>query len=205
MKVRRYKIGIVDYGIGNISSLRYTLKNIGFDTILSSRREELNICDALILPGVGAYQTAMKKLRDTKLDAYIRKIALQGKPILGICLGMQLLGEESLENGKTEGLGLLPAKVIPLGDNKWHIGWNGIKQLNQQDSTQREDKDYYYFNHSYMMECDENIVVSYTYIPEKIIAAVKKDKITGLQFHPEKSQHAGKILLQTLLEELINA
>ena len=205
MREIKYRVGIVDYGIGNKSSLKYTIKKSGFSTIITSSREELSSCDALILPGVGAFPTAMQNLRDTALDEYLRKAAMKDKPILGICLGMQLLAKDSQENGETKGLGLLPGKVKPLGDNKWHIGWNSIKTQNNLQTILKEDKDYYYFNHSYMMECDESIVEGYAYLPKRIVAAVRQNNIAGLQFHPEKSQNGGRNLLKRLLEDLINA
>ena len=198
-------IGIVDYGVGNLFSLESSLKAIGAEAKLVSSSDGLRAADRIILPGVGAFGDAAKKLRSSGLFDEIKREAESGKPILGICLGMQLLFEKSLEFGVHEGLGLIGgevrpiAEVIPKGYKIPHIGWNGLefiphplfKYLNEGDSV--------YFVHSfYGADCPD--VIATTDYGAKLTAAVARKNVMGCQFHPEKSGKVGLSILKAFCE-----
>lgn len=201
-------VGIINYGLGNLGSIQNMLKVIGEKSIISSNPEELDKCDRYILPGVGAFDAGMKKLNESGLTEYIKKKAnKEKKPILGICLGMQLLGRKS-EEGTLPGLGLIPFDNIRfrLDDTDLkipHMGWD-IVELKQDnpllsglEGTQR-----YYFVHSYHALCDskENVLMTCDYGYE-FAASVVKDNIMGVQFHPEKSHDFGMALLRNFVKE----
>ncbi len=198
-------IGIVDCGVGNLFSLKSSLKAIGAEAKLFSSSDGLRSADRIILPGVGAFGDAAKKLRSSGLFDEIKREAESGKPILGICLGMQLLFEKSLEFGVHEGLGLIGgevrpiAEVIPKGYKIPHIGWNGLefiphplfKYLNEGDSV--------YFVHSfYGADCPD--VIATTDYGAKLTAAVARKNVMGCQFHPEKSGKVGLSILKAFCE-----
>lgn len=201
-------VGIINYGLGNLGSIQNMLKVIGEKSIISSNPEELDKCNRYILPGVGAFDAGMKKLGESGLDVYIKEKAnKEKKPILGICLGMQLLGRKS-EEGTLPGLGLIPFDNIRfrLDDTDLkvpHMGWDIVefKQdnplLNGLGGTQR-----YYFVHSYHALCDskENVLMTCDYGYE-FAASVVKGNIMGVQFHPEKSHDFGMALLRNFVKE----
>lgn len=201
-------VGIINYGLGNLGSIQNMLKVIGEKSIISSNPEELDKCDRYILPGVGAFDAGMKKLNESGLTEYIKEKAnKEKKPILGICLGMQLLGRKS-EEGTLPGLGLIPFGNIRfrLDDTDLkvpHMGWDIVefKQdnplLSGLEGTQR-----YYFVHSYHAQCDskENVLMTCDYGYE-FAASVVKDNIMGVQFHPEKSHDFGMALLRNFVKE----
>ncbi len=196
-------IAIVDYGVGNLFSLKSSLAAIGEQVTVTSDKEELNNADQIILPGVGAFQDAARKLRESGLDKTLIELAGSGKPILGICLGMQLLFEESYEYGVHKGLGLIKGKVKPIKDvipNGYkipHIGWNPLifkketplfKEIKENDSV--------YFVHSfYAADCDESVLATAEYGAE-LTAAVGRKNVFGCQFHPEKSGKVGLAILK---------
>lgn len=198
-------IGIIDYGLGNLGSIKNMLKVIGEKSIISSDTKELDKCDKLILPGVGSFDAGMSKLNNSGLADYIKKTALQDKkPILGICLGMQLLGLSS-EEGELHGLGLIPfcSKRFKLQDTNLkvpHMGWDIVDIKKDIPLTNglynSEKRQRYYFVHSYHAVCEseENILMTCDYGYE-FAAAVVKDNIMGVQFHPEKSHSFGMALL----------
>lgn len=201
-------VGIINYGLGNLGSIQNMLKVIGEKSIISSNPEELDKCDRYILPGVGAFDAGMKKLNESGLTEYIKEKAnKEKKPILGICLGMQLLGRKS-EEGTLPGLGLIPFDNIRfrLDDTDLkvpHMGWDIVefKQDNPLlcglEGTQR-----YYFVHSYHALCDskENVLMTCDYGYE-FAASVVKGNIMGVQFHPEKSHDFGMALLRNFVKE----
>ena len=197
-------IGIIDYGVGNLFSLKSSLEAIGQQVFVSGDARELEKADRLILPGVGAFGDAADKLRKTGLDAFVRQQAAAGKPLMGICLGMQLLFESSEEYGLHAGLGLLKGKVVAMegklpGDLKIpHMGWNGLR-ITKPDSRllQRiKDGDYVYFVHSFYASGCEDSLAADTEYGAAITAAVEKDNIFGCQFHPEKSGSVGLEILR---------
>lgn len=201
-------VGIINYGLGNLGSIQNMLKAIGEKSIISSNPEELDKCDRYILPGVGAFDAGMKKLSESGLNVYIKEKANnEKKPILGICLGMQLLGRKS-EEGTLPGLGLIPFDNIRfrLDDTDLkvpHMGWD-IVEFKQDNSLLKglEGTQRYYFVHSYHAQCDskENVLMTCDYGYE-FAASVVKDNIMGVQFHPEKSHDFGMALLRNFVKE----
>ena len=197
-------IGIIDYGVGNLFSLKSSFEAIGVDTFVSGDAADLNKADKLVLPGVGAFGDAAEKLRQTGLDRYVCKQAAQGVPLLGICLGMQLLFERSYEYGDHPGLGLLKGQVVPMTERLPqnlkipHMGWNSL-QLTKENSrlfANTKDGDFVYFVHSFFAEnCDDSLAAA-THYGINLTAAVEKDNIFGCQFHPEKSGNVGLDILR---------
>lgn len=200
-------IAIIDYGVGNLFSLTSSFKKIGVDVVATADKEVIKSADKLILPGVGAFADAIKKLRDSGLDRVIIDEAKKGKKIMGICLGMQLLFEKSYEYGEHDGLGLLKGKVVPM-ENRIpanlkipHIGWNALDFKRESEIFRYiNDGDFVYFVHSfYADECDDSVIATSEYGAE-ITAAVQKENVYGCQFHPEKSGGVGLNILKAFCE-----
>ena len=198
-------IGIIDYGVGNLFSLCSSCKAIGQEAFVSGDASELAKADRLILPGVGAFEDASKKLRDSGMADFVRAQAAAGKPLLGICLGMQLLFERSYEYGCHEGLGLLKGQVVPM-EGKLpaelkipHMGWNAL-EVKGGKLLSGMNGQYVYFVHSFFAEnCDDSLSAVTQYgIP--ITAAVEKGNVYGCQFHPEKSGNVGLNILRKFAE-----
>jgi imidazole glycerol-phosphate synthase subunit HisH len=197
-------IGIVDYGMGNLFSVSKALERLNADYFISGDKDELLSADALLLPGVGSFRDAMEVLQvDT-----IKEFAASGKPLLGICLGMQLLFEDSDENGFTKGLGLLPGHVRRFsGTNEAgetykvpHMGWNKLKFVNSSPLLEGLEEDYVYFVHSYYVDAENSeVLLAKANYHEEVSAVVGKDNIFGMQFHPEKSSKLGMALLSNFL------
>ncbi len=196
-------IAIIDYGVGNLFSLVSSLKSIGADVVVTDDKAVIAAADKLILPGVGAFGDARKKLSESGMDAVLLEEAQKGKPILGICLGMQLLFEKSYEYGTHTGLGLLSGEVVsmegvvPAHYKIPHIGWNAL-QFKKQNPLFRfiEEGDFVYFVHSYYVKnCDDSLLATTEYGAE-LTAAVAKDNVYGCQFHPEKSGSVGLNILR---------
>jgi len=201
-------IAIIDYGVGNLFSLQSSFRKIGADILVTSDPEALRKADKLILPGVGAFADAAKKLRESGLDRVVKEEAAKGKPIMGICLGMQMLFEKSYEYGEHEGLGLLKGSVVPMagaipGELKIpHIGWNAL-HIRRENTLLRyvNQDDCVYFVHSfYATGCEDSLIASAEY-GEELTAAVEKGNIMGCQFHPEKSGEVGLAILRAFCEE----
>ncbi len=194
-------VGIIDYGVGNLFSLRSSFRAIGVEAFVSGDAAELARADRLVLPGVGAFEDAAKKLRASGLDAFVRQQAAAGTPLLGICLGMQLLFEKSYEYGEHAGLGLLQGQVVPMEGRISqelkipHMGWNRL-EVKKGRLLKDCDGQYVYFVHSYYAEnCEASLAAVAEYdIP--ITAAVEQGNVFGCQFHPEKSGQAGLKILQ---------
>lgn len=199
----RKTIGIVDYGVGNHTSVQRTFQSLDYRCNFSRKRESLAVSDVIVLPGVGAYPAAMSVLNDYGLVEFLRERARTGQPIIGLCLGMQLLADESLEHGITAGLGLIPGQVLPLRNPSWHIGWNTIEVTDSERMLLPSDGESVYFNHSFIFNSPREYQVCLARSSEKPIpAAVRRGNIVGLQFHPEKSQRAGRTMLKNLVEGL---
>lgn len=200
-------IAIVDYGVGNLFSLKSSLELIGAECIVTADEAVLRSADKILLPGVGAFEDAARKLRDSGLADIVRELAASGKPLLGICLGMQLLFEKSYEYGEHEGLGLIPGSVRPIRDvipenyKIPHIGWNALHF--QQDCPifkYLSEGDCVYFVHSfYASECGTYVTATAEYGAE-LTAAVANGNIYGCQFHPEKSGNVGLSILKAFAE-----
>ena len=196
--------GIIDYGVGNLFSLRSSLRFIGEETVVSGDKETLASCERILLPGVGAFEDAAAKLRQCGLDDFVRKTAESGKPLLGICLGMQLLFEKSYEFGCHDGLGLLRGNIVPIPNpgntlKIPQIGWNALHFPKGKDKSPLfrsvSEGDCVYFVHSYYAaDCDDSVLATTEYDAE-LTAAAGKGNVMGTQFHPEKS---GKIGLDIL-------
>ena len=200
-------IVIVDYGVGNLFSLRSSFAAIGADVTVSSEPSVIESAEKIVLPGVGAFGDAVKKLRDSGLDKVVIEQAKAGKKLLGICLGMQLLFEKSYEYGEWDGLGLLRGSVVPM-EGKIpsdlmipHIGWNAlIKKREHPLLAGLSDGDCVYFVHSYYAEgCEDSLIATAEYGPE-LTAMVAKDNVAGAQFHPEKSADAGLSILKAFID-----
>ena len=200
-------IAIIDYGVGNLFSLCSSFAAIGEAAFVSSDPEVLAKADRLVLPGVGAFGDAAEKLRGSGLDAFVKAQALSGKPLLGICLGMQMLFERSHEYGVHDGLGLLPGEVVPM-EGKLpealkipHMGWNALNKTKDSRLLARiQEGDYVYFVHSFYAEgCGDALAATAEYGID-ITAAVERGNIFGCQFHPEKSGPVGLAILKGFCE-----
>ena len=197
-------VGIIDYGVGNLFSLRSSFDAIGETVIVSSDPEVLRKADHILLPGVGAFEDAVKKLRQSHLDEMVYETVREGKPLMGICLGMQMLFEKSFEYGEHQGLSLLKGEVIPMAGlipkelKIPHMGWNAlnITQPNGKLFRNTKEGDYVYFVHSYFASGCEDSLAAQTEYGKWLTAAVEKDNVFGCQFHPEKSGEAGLNILR---------
>lgn len=194
---------IIDYGVGNLFSLRSSFGAVGVKAEVTGDAEKIRAADRLILPGVGAFGDAAKKLGDMGLDRVIIEEAAKGKPLLGICLGMQLLFDRSFEYGEHKGLGLIPGEVVPIpaGVKIPHIGWNSLK-FNRKSPLFRhiKDGDHAYFVHSYYAACPDEFVSAYTDYGARLTASVERENVFGCQFHPEKSGEVGLNILRAFCE-----
>ncbi len=199
--------GIVDYGVGNLFSLRSSFHKIGEEVIVTADKKVLESTDRILLPGVGAFEDAIKKLRETGLDVFLKEAVKKGKVLMGICLGMQLLFEESFEYGKHKGLALLKGSVAPMEgfipkDLKIpHIGWNQLNVVKPHPLLKNiKMGDCAYFVHSYhAVNCEDSLICQTEY-GKNLTAAVGKDNVLGCQFHPEKSGDVGLNILRAFCE-----
>lgn len=200
-------VGIVDYGVGNLFSLKSSFKYIGETAELVSDEKSILACDRLILPGVGAFGDAAEALKKTGLGEAVKKYALSGKPLLGICLGMQLLFEKGLEFGEHDGLGLIPGKVVAISplvkDNKVpQIGWNSLIFTETKGDIYKNTNngEFVYFVHSYHAECSIEYITAQTEYGALLTASVQNGNVMGTQYHPEKSGEAGLAILKSFCE-----
>lgn len=200
-------VAIVDYGVGNLFSLVSSLKMIGADAVATSDPDIIRSSDRIILPGVGAFEDAERKLRESGLSEIVKEEARSGKPLLGICLGMQMLFEKSYEYGVYRGLGLIEGsvrsigEVIPDGLKIPHIGWNSLNFVGTSPLFKYiKDGDFVYFVHSYSArECEKSIIATSEY-GAPLTAAVASANVFGCQFHPEKSGEVGLNILKAFME-----
>ncbi|MBR5614976.1 MAG: imidazole glycerol phosphate synthase subunit HisH [Clostridia bacterium] len=201
-------VAIVDYGVGNLFSLKSSFEMIGVETVVTSDEGVLDAADRIILPGVGAFEDAAKKLRETGLGDAVKKQAAKGKPIMGICLGMQLLFDKSFEYGEHEGLGLIKGEIRPIADvitkdlKIPHIGWNALRFSGEKHKIFKylNEGDFVYFVHSYYAaDCDEAVIATAEYGAE-LTAAAAQGNVCGCQFHPEKSGDVGLKILKAFCE-----
>ena len=202
-------VAIVDYGVGNLFSLASSFAAIGVEVTVTSDPAVLRAAERIVLPGVGAFGDAAQKLRDSGLDAVVVEQAKAGKPLLGICLGMQLLFDKSFEYGEHAGLGLIKgeirpiANVIPADYKTPHIGWNALHLGKQKNELFRylKEGDFVYFVHSfYGANCEESVIATAEYGAE-LTAAVADGNVYGCQFHPEKSGAVGLAILRAFCEK----
>ncbi|KOS71664.1 imidazole glycerol phosphate synthase [Lysinibacillus contaminans] len=208
------KIGVIDYGMGNLFSVEQALKRLGCDVFVTADEKELDSADALLLPGVGAFPDAMKRLAETNLDGYLQKVKAENRPLLGICLGMQLLFEESEEVEPTKGLGFFKGSIkrfSGMNEDKAyrvpHMGWNELIVTNRPTWLKGEaPAEHVYFVHSfYATQMDAAELVAYAdYSGIHVPGIVANGSITGMQFHPEKSGALGVYLLKQWLEGVVS-
>ncbi len=197
-------IGIVDYNMGNLASVINAFAKVGADAKLESDPSKLAQYDKLILPGVGAFGDAMEHLQSNGMDEAVKAFALSGKPLLGICLGMQLLFESSEEFGSTEGLGLIPGKVVAFDKGKFdhpqkvpHMGWNELFVQHNTSIFSGLNNDFYlYFVHSFHAICDDKYTIGKTHYGYEFVSAVQNGNIYGIQPHPEKSHKNGLKIIE---------
>lgn len=201
----RLSVGIVNYGVGNLASVRHCLQDLDFRCRVSDDTAVLAGCDLLLLPGVGAFPLAMKALQARGLDRFLVEQAAEGRPLLGICLGMQLLTDASHEGGLTRGLGLIPGEVESLGQGRWHIGWNTVEKVTASALFDLDGGESFYFNHSYVYRGAEEYQLCRTAFGGDFASMIGSGKTVGIQFHPEKSQLAGHKLLQQIVRRLCDA
>lgn len=194
---------IIDYKIGNHKSLDVFIRNLGHRTKVSSSYNDIKLSDIIILPGIGAFPSAMSSIKELKLDNLIINEYLRNKPIIGICLGMQLLASTSYEFKETKGLNIIPGKVMPL-KKSFNIGWNSVKTIGNQGKITIRSKDTFYFNHSYGFNCNKKFLLAETNDEQKIPSIIRKKNVYGIQFHPEKSQKSGKILFKNIIKDIKN-
>ncbi len=201
-------IAIIDYGVGNLFSLSSSFRSIGADIVVTGDSEVIKRADKLVLPGVGAFRDAIKKLEESGLREVVIAEAKAGKPLLGICLGMQLLLEKSFEYGEYEGLGLIEgsvepiARVIPEELKVPHIGWNGLVFPKEKSRLFKylSEGDFMYFVHSFYANSPDSAVSSRTEYGALLTASVERDNVFGVQFHPEKSGDKGLLILKAFME-----
>jgi len=194
---KKMKIAIINYGAGNIQSIKFAVQRLGFDAVLTDNAEEIRNADKVIFPGVGEAGSAMKMLKSTGLDEVIPTLT---QPVLGICLGMQLMCEHS-EEGNTKGLGIFDAIVVKFTNRLKvpQIGWNHIYNLESELFEGIRENEYIYLVHSFFIpECAETIAT--TEYDVEYTTAIKKDNFYGVQFHPEKSSSAGEKILENFLK-----
>lgn len=198
-------IGIVDYGMGNLHSVSKALERLNYQYFISENPVELAKADGLILPGVGSFKDAMEILRKSKLDQFLTNWAQSGKPLLGICLGMQLLFENSAENGETTGLSLLKGNVrrfqgVTATGERYkvpHMGWNRLQFHQQHALLENVEQGHVYFVHSYVVQdMEESSLLASSQYDVVVPAVVGKNNVLGAQFHPEKSSSVGMKLLE---------
>lgn len=207
-------IGIVDYNMGNLASVINAFESVGAKISVESDPKKLQNYDKLILPGVGAFGDAMEHLKENGMDKAVKAYAKTGKPLLGICLGMQLLFESSEEFGSHKGLGLIEGKVVAFDESKFdhklkvpHMGWN--EMFKQSVGADRcvcplfsglNDDFYLYFVHSFHAECDDKYAIGKTYYGYEFVSAVNKENIYGIQPHPEKSHENGLKIIENFVK-----
>ena len=201
-------VAIIDYGVGNLFSLSSSFSAIGFEAVVTRDPEVIRKADRIILPGVGAFSDAIAKLRETGLIPVLLEEVSKGKPLMGICLGMQLLFDKSFEYGEYEGLGLIPGEIRPISDviasdlKIPHIGWNALHSSEKRSEIFKylAESDYVYFVHSYYgAGCDEYVTATTEY-SAPLTAAVQNKNVYGCQFHPEKSGDVGLKILRAFCE-----
>ncbi len=200
-------VGIIDYGVGNLFSLVSSLKYLGISAEKVSDEKAIAKCERLILPGVGAFGDAADALKANGLDKIVKHAASDGTPLLGICLGMQLLFEKGLEFGEHDGLGLIPGKVVSIeplamGNKIPQIGWNSLQFTENKGDIYKytPNGEFVYFVHSFHADCPDEFITARTEYGSMLTASVQRGNVMGAQYHPEKSGDAGLMILKSFCE-----
>jgi glutamine amidotransferase len=191
--------------MGNHASVVHSLRDLGLRVRVTDNAADLDLADILVLPGVGAFPVAMANLHERRLVGYLQEQARQGRPLIGICLGMQLLASASYEHEYTVGLNLIPGDIVPFTDHGVHIGWNTLEFTQHGPLWSSSDGEAFYFNHSFCYQGPAEYQVAATRHSSAFSSVIQRGSVVGLQFHPEKSQSAGKDLLRNLIAGLIHA
>lgn len=202
------KITIIDYGMGNLKSVKKAFDALALETEITSDPEVILKAEKIVLPGVGAFRDAITTLQQTGMSEAIKEVVKKGNPFLGICLGMQLIFEKSYEYGEYEGLGLLPGEIVHFKPSDMrlqdgtslkvpHMGWNTLEIVKREPLFEGlKQQDFVYFVHSYYLETQADVVSCYTQYGKRIAVAAQKDNVFATQFHPEKSGQVGLQILK---------
>lgn len=196
------QIAIIDYDAGNTKSVSKALDYIGIENTITASKNTILAADGIILPGVGAFPEAMASLEERDLIVVLQDVVAQGKPLLGVCLGMQLLLDSSEEHGYTQGLGLIPGqvKLLPNTAKIPHMGWNQLEVTQNCPLTQNQEDNFVYYVHSYYADCDAKYVMASSSYSVQVPGIIANANVYGAQFHPEKSGQAGLEILQGFKE-----
>ncbi len=200
------KIGIVDYELNNINSVKNALDRLDCENLVIKKLKDFKLVDAIILPGVGSYGEAISKLNNSKMSEKIyNEVIIKKKPFLGICLGMQLMSTNGYEGGFFKGLNLIKGDVKKINVKKKlklpHVGWNNIKIIKENPLFEDiKNNSCFYFVHSYSYNCNKSNITSTTDYSTSVISSIQKKKIFGVQFHPERSQKNGEILISNFIK-----
>lgn len=192
-------IAVIDYGMGNLRSVQKAFEYLGYKAVITQQPSEIQKADKVVLPGVGAFKDAMQTIKQKGIDKVLYDVVEQKKPLLGICLGMQMFFEKSYEYGEHKGLGILQGEIVKLPENVKipHMGWNSLNIKKKSPLFEGlSEEPYVYFVHSYHLNTEADIVSATTYYGKEIQVAAQKENVFALQFHPEKSGDVGLNILQ---------
>jgi imidazole glycerol-phosphate synthase subunit HisH len=203
--VSKLLVGIVDYGAGNCSAVRAIVSRLGLRSRLIKAEADFEGLDLLVIPGVGAFPSAMSALLSMRLVEPIKMFASTGRPLMGVCLGMQLLADVSYEMGETDGLGLIPGEVVPIGNPRWHIGWNNLEWGAEGRLNTGTEDECVYFNHAFEYRSSDKYVKAIAIVDRPLVAVVRNKNVLGFQFHPEKSQITGRHIMSNAIKDLLGA
>lgn len=206
--MKRFKVGIIDYGVGNLGSIANILNKAGADALLVSCPSKIDSCDKFVLPGVGAFASAMNQLKESPLFESVSALKDKGRPILGICLGMQMLFQESEEGGINNGLGWIEGKIVRFNSLKKfndklpipHMGWSKVMTKGNNPLFNELSDNRFYHVHSYHAVTDEKYIIGESYYGYEFTSAVNKENVFGVQFHPEKSHRYGLQMIKNFVE-----